>query len=246
MTLETKKELLRYDVYTSSVFCDISTYHLIYYSLLDKYIEAVVDDTFYAKIELKDDEINAKRFISLLEYLVKSIREKFFCTNIRFFEIEEIMSSNIELLDEYFYYKGNFSSMRSNPKLDSILNRLIITNFINNARYIDFIESLLNENHIALKEVSEYSEKEIKKIIELLNDIIFCQRTRKHYSCLFENISKRLEQKLLALKLRRKKIYNDEKSKENFINKFIQDYYKDYVILMNNYNKRKEYLKYFK
>lgn len=246
MTLETKKELLRYRIFMSSFHCDISTYHLIKYKFLDSFIEEIEEDTFYVKSDIKDGEINAERFILLLEYIVTSIRERFSSTFISVFIIEEIMKSDKDLLSEYFHYKGHFTGMGSNSELNRIIRRLIITNFIANSKYIDFIEPLLNDINIPLKQINEYTEKEVSSILGLIDDILFCQKAGKHCNCLFENINQCLELNLSILKERRKKIYNDEKLRENHINKFIQDYYKSYEILINNYNRKKEYLKYFR
>ncbi len=199
----------------------------------------------YLLLSKKIKELNSK-CNSLLDYIVSSIKNTFFCTFLNIYAVEEIMKSDSDLLYEYFHFKGNLSITGSNPALDYIIGRLIITNFINNAKYIDFIEPLLKEIHIPLKDVKEYSEKEVYKILKLLDNILFCQKTRRHCSCLFENIDIHLEKMLSILKERRKNKFNDKNFKESYITKLIQEYYKEYEILMNNYNKRKEYLKYFK
>lgn len=45
--------------------------------------------------------------------------------------------------------------------------------------------------------------------------------------------------------MRRATKYKNEKYRTTFSNKIIQRIYKDYEIVINNYNKRKDYLKYF-
>ena len=48
-----------------------------------------------------------------------------------------------------------------------------------------------------------------------------------------------------TLEMRRATKYKKEKHRTAFSNKIIQRIYKDYKIVINNYNKRKDYLKYF-
>ena len=46
---------------------------------------------------------------------------------------------------------------------------------------------------LKIKNVADYSDKEVNKIIRIINNIIFCQRTSRHNSCLFYNIDNTLK-----------------------------------------------------
>ena len=72
------------------------------------------------------------------------------------------------------------------------------------------------------KNVADYSDKEVNKIIRIINNIIFCQRTSRHNSCLFYNIDNTLKLNLKALEMRRETKYKDEKYRTVFSNKIIQ------------------------
>lgn len=133
----------------------------------------------------------------------------------------------------------------SNSELNKIINRLLITNFIKNSKYINLIEPLLNDSHIELKDIDNYNDKEVSRVVKLINDIIFCQKTNNHNKSLFFDINDCLENNLSVIKQRRKSKSNDKDYWSKYANKFIRKYYKDYEIMFNNYNKRKAYLKYF-
>ncbi len=51
--------------------------------------------------------------------------------------------------------------------------KIIIGNFITNAKYISSIKTFLVENKIKLKNLQDYNLKECVKIIVLLSDIVF-------------------------------------------------------------------------
>ena len=75
---------------------------------------------------------------------------------------------------------------------------------------------------LKIKNVADYSDKEVNKIIRIINNIIFCQRTSGHNSCLFYNIDNTLKLNLKALEMRRETKYKDEKYRTVFSNKIIQ------------------------
>lgn len=81
-----------------------------------------------------------------------------------------------------------------------------------------------------------YSHEESLKIIQLMSDLVFCQR-KISVSYLFTNIGKHIE----LLK-------NNSKNEKNFNNrkeKYLNSVNRDYEIIIKDYEYKKPYLIYF-
>lgn len=129
----------------------------------------------------------------------------------------------------------------SDEELYEMIYKLIISNFIHNAKYVPSIVEALSNLDIPIKEVQEYTLDESRKILQLLSNVAFCQRGRGNVLELFDNIDARLDYFSKSDNYVRNRRRNTEKYKERYINSRIEDYNK----MFKTYNSKKKYLKYF-
>lgn len=249
MNLSTKRELLKYKIFHNAHNYDTLTYSIIKNDVFDEFIEKIKEETFYIDAPLEYDEIDVKQFISLIDFFIRVLRNIFYGKNLSTNTIEAIMTSNKKLMAQYCHSRTEIRQYDTNNNdLDMIIYKLIITNFIKNAKYIDSIEEVLEERRIKLKDINDYSDKEVCKIVDLLSDIVFCERPhgKSSYSYLFSNIDGGVKDKLNHLKQINSKKYNDAKYRVKYENEYLDLYLKRYKALFDYYYNKKEYIKYFK
>lgn len=243
MNIESKIELLKYILLESPIDYDLMLYNLI--SRKDMYnIVALIDDkTFSFKVNASSGCVSSKQLLVNLNQFIKDMKSYFY--NITHLQscIEEVINSNINDVKELVCYKCD-SLLRHFEKekdedIEEIINKLIIKNFISNAKYVDAIKDVLESLEIQIKPVSEYNLDESRKILTLLSDISFCQRGRGPVMALFINIDSKLERYGEMETIRTKKSFNQ--FKEKIINSCIDDYTK----MIKSYYSKKRYLKYF-
>ncbi len=232
MTLECKKELLKYMVLNINLNNDKATiYNLLKFNYFDQAISNIDDLSFSFDID-PQDKVNAKEFITAFAYFINIIKEKFFNSCRLEYNIINIIEANIEEINNYLSIK--------NDSLKKEALKIIITNFIKNEKYVPNIKTFLEENNIEFKDINTYSPKECEKIANLLSDIVFCQRGRGKYDDLFINIEYSLNQQLDFIKRNR-----NSKQIEIYKKNYILNFNKAYETMFKNYNSKKKYLKYF-
>lgn len=237
METEIKRELLRYKILHSRDEYDPITYLLLRYTTLNEFISKINEISLHYNIELdNDDGINASRFIELLDKFNREFRFLFFNTSAKEYTIRQLFRTNPELIEEHFELKYD-----NEQNIKESIYRIIISNFIKNAKYIPAIELFLKENKVELKKPKEYNYSECYKIAHLMSDLIFCLRGRGNSYSLFIDIGDTLDTNLTNRKKRRKDFDSDK-----FSIKFIKKHNKVYDSIFTSYEKKKKYLKYFK
>ncbi len=243
MKTETKIELLKYIILNEGSTYDMMLYDLIRRKRLSEEISRIDERTFSFDVYAKDDGITAKQFLNIMNEFIRYAKLYFYnivslstcidyvieCGELELTNLLSYKSSKLRV----FFYKLDDATF------EELLNKLIISGFISNAKYVDFIKDVLNDIQVPLKNVEEYSLEESKKILVLMSDIAFCQRGRGPVMRLFENMDCRLE-KYNDMDLTRRK-----KSVDDFKKKYIDSCIADYDKLIKSYYSKKRYLKYF-
>lgn len=226
MTIESKINLLQNNILHSEKCYDIVTYRLLQNHNLQNTI-------------LKNEkEINDKSFIDLLDRLVNLFRNQFYEINSTEYNINCIIDSNINRIENYLLSNIDVYDNNNIKYIKEQSYKLFISNFIHNLRYIDLFENILNERNIKIKDIDNYSLDECTKIVQLLSDFVFCMKGRDIIVYLFQDIEKDIE---YHLKNNEDKKYSDDYHKNIVIN-----HYKiQYERMIDSYNNKKEYLKYF-
>ena len=194
--------------------------------------------TFSFDIEPADGLISAKQFISNMNKFLRCMKNNFF--NVPPFRmcVMEIVRNSEQELKELLSYVPVDSS---DDKLQELVNKLIISSFISNTKYVTSIQEKLAELDIPIKKVQEYNLDESSKIVQFISDVAFCQRGRGNVLELFDNIEERLVQLDGAKNSTRNRKRNIEVYKQRYVDSRIADYNK----MFKSYNSKKKYLKYF-
>lgn len=247
LDLKSKKALLKIGT-LHETFADIVTYSVIDSYIFDAVIRKIDDISFYYDINVEKDKIKSSTYINLLDYFIKMIRHHFFNMRIDEFLIKDIVEPNISKFEEYLssnieIFDTTIPDVRRNH-LNALIYRILISNFIGNIKYIPDIASLLEENNIPVKNIDDYSDKECKNIIELMSDIVFCQKGHHNNNYLFVNIETNINDRLETRHKRNRSEYKN--NDDYYLKKKIEEYNKEFHQSIKKFNVRKKYLKYFK
>ncbi len=201
-------------------------------------VERIDERTFSFDIEPAAGMISAEQFISNMNKFLRCMKTNFF--NIPPFQmcVTEIVRNSEQELKDLLGYTPEDSS---DEKLEELVYKLTISNFIRNAKYVPSIEEELTALDIPIKEVREYNLDESRKIVQFMSDVAFCQRGRGNVLELFDDIGARLDYFAKSDNYVRNRRKNTEKYKERYINSRIEDYNK----MFKTYNSKKKYLKCF-
>ena len=245
MSLETKIEILKYILLHQSYDYNMMLYSLIHHKRLNEEIANIDDKSFNFNFNADDGGITATQFLVNLNEFIRCMKEYFF--NIRALPtcIDYIISGSKQELNNLLNYKCKrvFSHYEkiNDDTTEELISKLIIANFIHNARYVDSIRDVLTDIEVPLKPLEDYKLDESKKILKLLSDMAFCQRGRGDIFCLFTSIDDQLEKRLkMSKSFQRRKPISDVKQQE-----FIESVIADYNKVIKSYYSKKKYLKYF-
>lgn len=245
MTLDTKTELLRYKLLNQRYEYDMEVYYLIIYGELNNEISRIDDLSFSFMVDMENEKITARQFLVYMNEFVRYMKLYFY--NMATFQvsIKEIIKKNKKELNDLLSCKCddpyNCFGIKKNDDIKECCYKLIIASFIKNAKYVPTIKTFLEENRIKLKEVNDYTLKESERILNLLSDIVFSQRGRGITMELFESIDTNLKEHLE----RKSKSKSKKYTIEDYKNRYIDSYIKNYERMFKAYNIRKKYLKYF-
>lgn len=245
MTLDTKTELLRYKLLNQRYEYDMEVYNLIAYGEMNNEISRIDELSFSFMVELENEKITSRQFLVYINEFVRYMKLYFY--NMATFQvsIKEIVKENKEELNNLLSCKCddpyNCFGIKNNKDIKECCYKLIIASFIKNAQYVPTIKTILDDNHIKLKEVKDYTLKESEKILNLLSDIVFAQRGRGITMELFESIDTNLKEYLE----RKSKSESKKYTIEDYRNRYIDSYIKNYEKMFKAYNIRKKYLRYF-
>ena len=201
-------------------------------------LERIDERTFSFDIEPAAGMISAEQFISNMNKFLRCMKTNFF--NIPPFQmcVTEIVRNSEQELKDLLGYTPEDSS---DEKLEELVYKLTISNFIRNAKYVPSIEEELTALDIPIKEVREYNLDESRKIVQFMSDVAFCQRGRCNVLELFDDIGARLNSFDKANDSIRKRKRNLDLHKQRYVESRIADYNK----MFKAYNSKKKYLKYF-
>ncbi len=243
MKTETKVELLKYMLLNQSYDYDMMLYDLIRRKRLSEAISRIDERTFYFNIQAEDGSVSARQFLNILHEFIRFMKLYFYniaplsscidyvveCSELELTNLLSYKSSKLR----GFYYKLDDATFWE------LLNKLIISSFISNVKYVASIKDVLDDIQVSLRNVDEYSLEESRKILVLMSDIVFCQRGQGHVMRLFEKMDCRLE-KYSDMDMTRRK-----KSVDDFKKKYIDSCIADYDKMIKSYYYKKKYLKYF-
>ena len=78
MTIEAKKEVLKYMILNDRYFHDTLSYKLLRYRYFDNAINNISEISLTYKKVIENDKIQANQFLDLLELFIKIVKERFF------------------------------------------------------------------------------------------------------------------------------------------------------------------------
>lgn len=241
MTIEAKKEVLKYMILNDRYFRDTYSYKLLRYRYFDNVINNISEISLNYKNVIENDKIQANQFLDLLELFIKIVKERFFNVYHIEFLLSELIQTNKEMVEDYLVSKYNVNAETNLYLLKDKIYKIIINNFISNAKYVPIISSLLAEHYIDIKPVNEYTYEEATEIITILSDIVFSQRGRGKYQYLFENMEINLAHNI-KMRKERKKNFDKKKYTQEFISRYISNY----ESIITTYKNKEKYIKHFK
>lgn len=241
MTVDAKKEVLKYMILNDRYFRDTYSYKLLRYRYFDNVINNISEISLNYKNVIENDKIQANQFLDLLELFIKIVKERFFNVYHIEFLLSELIQTNKEMVEDYLVSKYNVNDETNLYLLKDKIYKIIINNFISNAKYVPIISLLLAEHYIDIKPVNEYTYEEATEIITILSDIVFSQRGRGKYQYLFENMEINLTHNI-KMRKERKKQFDETKYKEEFISRYTSNY----EFIINTYKNKEKYIKHFK
>lgn len=244
MKTETKVELLKYMILDHSYDeYEMVIYNLIAHNRLRAGVAMIDERSFSFNIDPVGGQITANQFLVNMNAFVRYMKSYFY--NISSFNscIDYIVDNNKDLVNNLLSVKGvklySFYDGHEDSAIKELISKLIISNFISNAQYIESIKDVLTDLQLPLKRIEDYTLEESMQILNLLSDISFCQRGRGPIMSLFENMKNHLkEYDNMDLSRRRKSV-------DDFKKKYIDSRVADYEKLIKSYYSKKKYLKYF-
>lgn len=234
---ETKAELLRYILLQESRMYDSILFHLLEFEPIRNAVALVDERTFNFKVEPVDGMVSAKQFLYNMSKFLKTMRNNFFNILPLQICIVELIKNGKKEVNDLLTYTPKDSS---DEVIDELVNKLIISTFIRNAKYVPSIQEELTVMDIPIKEIRDYNLDESRKVVQFMSDVVFCQRGRGNVLEIFDDIGARLDYFSKPDPFRKRK-RDVEAYKQRYISSRIDDYNK----LFKTYHSKKKYLKYF-
>ena len=207
---------------------DLTMYKLIKGNTLDSVIEKIpyhknAENDYYQFLQLFD------LFLTYFSNLFPNIG---LCKN----NILEILLQN-KYISSFLFCKMDVDDNNNISPLCFSIYKIIVFNFYHNLKVLGkYFSSDLEERGINYQKITLKTQKEVKKIMYLLKDLVFCNPDDLSIFFLFEPISNAEKKK--------KEIYHQKKRNWKTINE--QYMYNQWKMLFDNYHQKKPYLKYFK
>lgn len=218
-------------------------YNLISHKRLRDGVAMIDERSFSFNVDPADEQITAQQFLVNMSAFVRYMKSYFY--NISSFNscIDYIVDNDKDLVNNLLSVKGvklySFYDGHEDSAIKGLISKLIISNFISNAKYIESIRDVLNDLQIHLKRIEDYTSEESMQILQLMSDIAFCQRGCGPIMSLFENMENHLKSYSdMDLSRRRKSV-------DDFKKKYIDSRVADYNKLIKSYYSKRKYLKYF-
>ncbi len=218
-------------------YFDTISYRLSNNDILQNIIKKIDDSPILSKAT--KNEISAEeQFITLLDKLVINFKRNFQKINeLTGVTLELILSANIQECEKYLLSKKDIGDNDNIQYFEKSISKIYISNFIKNGKYISTVKDILNDINIELKDIKDYSYDEIKKIEQLLSNLVFCYDSNFQLVYLFDSID-------YSIKMKSKT--KSSKDILNCKNGIITLYDSIYENIFDNYLKRKHLIELFK
>ncbi len=212
-------------------------YELIKYNLYFPEILRTLDksDVTYNKIIISAEN----QMLHLFDKLVEKF-DKYFPLQYgqRYNIIGKILG--LQVTADYLHCKHYYNDKEYEKYFEDKIRVIFISVFINNLKYnYELYENIFKDRRINLKRFDINNPNQAKKVLSLLSDLAYCNLTND-ILWLFDSIEMHIIRDENSL-YRRK-----NKSKEDMKNRIITTNNNYIIKIIDNYNKRKDYLKYFK
>jgi hypothetical protein len=218
-------------------YYDMSIYKVINSGVLDEIIKKINNEDVPCDVNPNEITSSNEQFLGLLNRFVIFFKKNF-CGLSEYTDesIKELIQSNINEFSNYLLSKHYLGDNKYIRFFEESLNRLAISNFVKNTEYSYELKKLFKDENIKIKNIDKYTFNEVMKISDLLSDLVFCYYNEFHTLLLFTDINKFMSE------------YIDVQSKNEakMINALINDFDFKCSFIIESYNKKREYLKYFK
>lgn len=240
MTLDVKKEILKYKALNENYENGRDIYFILNDNSLDYIIEKIDEYSLESdfKNKINHQTINAQQFLELLDRFLEIYNNCIPIKGRTLFYLKRVFETNQKLVEKYFQIPYSVHESKYIENICDNVYKIIISNFIENGKHFEIIRNFIQENNLEYKHVEEYNFEESKKLYSLFSDIIFCLKGNGKIFYLFSNLDWEIDD----ISTKEKKCTNLEDFKKKHLS-FMED---NYLHIFKYYTNRKKYLKYFK
>lgn len=215
-------------------------YELIKYNMYFPYIISSLDQSEVTSSSNNNIKISANQ--QLLHLLDKLINEFDKCFPLQYGQRYDIVGKllGLNLTIEYLHSKYYYEDKEYELYYEDMIRKIFITIFYNNLKYnYQLYFDIFSEKRINYTNIDLNKPLHVKKILNILSDLSYCNLTND-ITWLFEDIESHIIRDKNSSY--RKKQKSNKKCEERIIS--INSKYVNKII--ENYNMRKKYLKYFR
>lgn len=197
-----KKELLKSIVLNSTYPYSIFVYKLINEDYLKKSIKKIDNIGVPCNVNPKEITTAEEQFLQLLNRFIIFFDNYFFFLHTNSFSfIQTIIESNYKETEKYLLSKHYLGDNDYITFFQDSIYRIIVTNFVKNMNSFPSLKKLFKKEKIAIKNINDYSLKEIMQIINLLSNISFANyHSPFNNLLLFEDINKNTSKMINRMK----------------------------------------------
>lgn len=243
--IQAKKKELQQLFLESDTHLNPLIYRLLERDFLDKIIQYIDDEPVPCNVNPEDLTSADEQFLLLLNRLIMYFRRYFpKIYDFTDYAIETIVTGNSILAHNYLLSKHYLGDNDYIDFFNQSIWQLLVSNFLCNGKHVYQVKHLLKSNKIKYStNIDDYSLDELKKIINLLSDLVYCASSEYRAFYLFGDIDADLCKRLEDIEKEREYTLKDV----DFHNKNLEEFYSvQYDIIIEEYMKKRKYLKYFK
>lgn len=215
-------------------------YELIKYNMYFPYIISSLDQSEVTSSSNNNIQISAnQQLLHLLDKLINEF-DKYFPMQYgqRYDIVGKLLGLNLTI--EYLHSKYYYEDKEYELYYEDMIKKIFITIFYSNLKYnYKLYSDIFSEKRINYTNIDLNKPLHVKKILNILSDLSYCNLTND-ITWLFEDIESHIIRDKNSSY--RKKQKSNKECEERIIsinNKYV-------IKLIENYNMRKEYLKYFR
>lgn len=238
-----KKQQLEKIILESRYPYSLLVYKLIHQNCFKKTINKIDNIGVPCNVNPKEIVPADEQFIRLLDRFIEFFDNTFyFLHNDSYLYIKRIIETNYKELEKFLLSKHYLGDNDYIDFFDDSIYRIIITNFVKNISFVPNLKKLFINEEIPIKKINRYTLEEVRKIKDLLSDIVLANTKNTFNSILlFEDINGSISK---ILKQMKKKIseYELNERRKSMTNLSILKI----DILIEEYLKKKKYLIYLK